>query len=62
MSLILINLMAVAVNIDYNRLTAGSYQLENYTLVMDNRPVDYRDDDGGDQDDSRIAPINQDFL
>ena len=42
MNLILNNLRAVAVNIDYNLLKEDSYQLEDYTLVMDNRPVDYK--------------------
>ena len=50
MDLILNNLRAVAVNIDYNLLKEGSYQLEDYTLVMDNRPVDYKSDDEGMQD------------
>ena len=34
----------------------------DYTLVMDGRPVDYKDDDGGNQKDPRIAPINWVFL
>ena len=62
MNLILNNLRAVAVNIDYNRLATGSYQLEDYTLVMNNRPIDYREDDGGDQDDPRITPFNHNFF
>ena len=47
MNLILNNLQAVSVNIDYNRLAPGSYKLEDYTLVMDKRPVDYGEDDEG---------------
>ena len=38
MDLIVNNQQAVAVNIDYNRLAANSYQSEDYTLVMDNHP------------------------
>ena len=45
MNLILNNLQAVTVIIDYYRLTPGSYQFEDYTLVMDMRPVDYGEDD-----------------
>ena len=62
MNLILNNQRAVAVNIDYELLKENSYQLEDYTLVMDNRPVYYKDDDGGMQDNSRIAPINPVFF
>ena len=62
MNLILNNLRACAVNIDYDLLQANSYQMEDYTLVMDGRPVDYKDDDGGNQKDPRIAPINSVFL
>ena len=35
--------------------------MEDYNLVFDNRQIDYRQDDGGNQDDSRINPFNQDF-
>ena len=31
-------------------------------MVFDNSQVDYRKDDGGNQDDSRINPFNHDFL
>ena len=59
---ILCNLRAVPVKIGYNRLEQGSSQLEGYSLVMDNRPVGYQIDDGGDQDDPRFNPFNHDFL
>ena len=50
---ILWNLRAVAVNINYQ----DSYQVLDHNLVFDNRK-----DDGGNQNDSRINPFNQDFL
>ena len=62
MDLILNNLKTAAVKIDYYRLDPSSYQMEDYTLVMDKRPVDYGIDDGGNQNDQRITPINGDFL
>ena len=62
MNLILNNLRAIGVNIDYNLLQGNSYQMEDYTLLMDGRLVDYKDDDGGNQKDPRISPPNQIFL
>ena len=59
---ILYNLRAVAVNIDYNLLIPNSYQLKDYNLVFDNRQKDYREDDGGNQNDSKMNPFNQNFL
>ena len=58
---ILYNLRAVAVNIDYNLLIPNSYQLEDNTLVFDNRSIDYQKNDGGDQDDQRINPFAHDL-
>ena len=58
----LYNLRAVAVNIDYHLLIPDSYQMKDNNLVFDNRQTEYRQDDGGNQDDSRINSINQDFL
>ena len=57
MDLILNNLQAVSVNIDYNRLAPGSYKLEDYILVMDKRPVDYGEDDGERLSRSKDRPI-----
>ena len=62
MDLILNNLKTNAVILDYCRLDPSSYQMEDYTLVIDKRPLDYEIDDVGDQNDPRIAPINHDFL
>ena len=42
------------VNIDYNRLVPGSYQMKNY-----NKVIDY---DERSQFDLRIAPIKEQFL
>ena len=59
---ILYNLRAVATNIDYHMLIPNSYLLEDYNLVFDKRKIDYQSDDGGDQTDPRIGPINEYFL
>ena len=59
MDLILNNLKTAAVKIDYYRLDPSSYEMEDY---MDKRIVDLGTDDGGNQNDPRIAPINRRFL
>ena len=62
MELILYNLRVVAANIDFSMFIPNSYQLEDYNMVFDKRVIEYKSDDGGNQNDKRFHPVNEQFI